>query len=88
MAALPRVDVGFATAESNTRRDVRAFVLLSFAFDPDRASRAQRQLEAGVRAAERRSEPPSWLAQGSPDEDGLEPLATEERAAVSRLLEP
>ena len=83
LAALPRIDVGFATARSTSRRDVRAFVMLSFDFDWRREVRAERELEGAARAAERRAavRPPAPVGQG------WDALAMEERDAVARLLD-
>lgn len=85
LPALPRVDVGFATARSNTRRDVRAFLLLSFTFDPRRGLQAKQRLDAEARAsaqAEARTSLARRLPEGAPGD----PIAAEERDAMSRLL--
>lgn len=86
LPALPRVDVGFAAASSNTRRDVRAFVLLSFTFDPRRDTRGERRLDADARALARREATQRSLARRAPADERRDPIAAEERDAMSRLL--
>ena len=87
LAAFPSVELGFATARSNTRRDVRAFVLLSFTFDPHRSLRAERQLEAETRDAQARDQAQRWLTRDMRAELRLDPVAAEERDATLRLLD-
>jgi len=86
MFALPRVDLDFATARSSTRREVRAFVLFSFTFDPRRDTRAERRLAADARTAERREAAQRGLARSAAGRDP-DPIAAEERDAVARLLD-
>ena len=87
LAALPRVDLGFASARSTTRRDLRAFVLLSFAFDPQRDVRAERQVAENARAARRREAAQKAQLQREGEDSALDPIAVEERDATSRLLD-
>lgn len=87
LSALPRVDLGLASGQSSARREVRAFVLLSFTFDPGRDTRGQRGLDADAREVERREAAQRGVARRSPGEEVLDPIAAEERAATSRLLD-
>jgi len=87
LAALPRLDLDLTTARSSTRHEVRAFVLLSFTFDPRRDSGAERRLEALARAAERRASAQRALEGTVPGGGELDRIATEERDAVARLLD-
>ena len=86
LPALPRIDLGFAMARSNSRRDVRAFVLLSFSFDPGRDARAERRVAAAARASQRWQVAGRQQA-GATDPSALDPVVIEEREATSRLLD-
>lgn len=87
LSALPRVDLGLASTRSTTRRDLRAFVLLSFTFDPRRDVRAERQVAADARAAGRREAAQKAQLQRAGEDSALDPIALEERDAISRLLD-
>ena len=87
LSALPRVDLAFATARSSARREVRAFLLLSFSLDPRRDTRAGRQLDIAAAAAERRAAAQETLARGVSGDPTADPIAEEERDATSRLLD-
>ena len=87
LAAFPNVELGFATARSNARREVRAFVLLTFTFEPRRPTRGERQLDAEARAAEMRDEAQRWLTWDAGPGEHLDPIAAEERDATLRLLD-
>ena len=84
---MPSVELGFATAQSNARREVRAFVLLSFTFDPRRATRAERQLDPEGREAQAREQTQRWLTRDHRVDPRLDPVAAEERDATLRLLD-
>lgn len=86
-AALPRVDLAFTWATAIGRRDVRAFVLLSFAIGRD-SGRAlmHRRLMRQVRR--RRSELGSAaLALSAASRASLDPIDADERDALVRILE-
>lgn len=87
VSALPRVDIGFATARSSTRRDVRAFLLLSFALGGGRDAMVARRLDEEAAAARRSAETRRLLASGAPREAPDDPIGAEERDATLRLLE-
>jgi len=86
-AALPRVDLDFAAARSTTRREVRAFVLLSFFLDPHRDARVERQAVAAARAEDQRRAAQRAQQRNAAAEQRLDAIGMEEREAISRLLD-
>lgn len=83
---LPRVDVVFATARTNTRREVQGLVLLTFSVggQPAGASAVSRALLAGARRLRTVSAAGGSAVYAPEAEDEI---SREERAALVRVLE-
>ena len=89
LVALPRVDFGFAAARSSSRRDVRAFVLLTFALDRNsERARAWQTLAAALarrrQMAPLESSPPAEPASLNARSDALR---IEEGQALTHIEE-
>ena len=87
-AVLPRVDLDFTWATGGGRRDVRAFVLLSFAIERD-SGRALLHRRLMREALRRRSDlEGAALALSAADSaPSSDPIDAEERAALAHVLE-
>lgn len=86
-AALPRVDVDFTWATGGGRRDVRAFVLLSFALERDsRQTLLHRRLMHQV-LRRRNDLEGTALALSAANSAASDPIDAEERAALAHVLE-
>jgi hypothetical protein len=68
MSVLPRIDLDFAVARSSSRRDVRAFFLLTFLLDGHRAWTNERGRLAVEQARRRQAERFSRATEGCCDE--------------------
>jgi hypothetical protein len=86
-AALPRVDLDFTWATGGGRRDVRAFVLLSFAIERD-SGRALLHQHLMRQVLRRRNDlEGAALALSAADSAAADPIDAEERAALAHVLE-
>ncbi len=64
MSVLPRIDLDFAVARSSSRRDVRAFFLLTFLLDGRRGWTNERRRLAVEQARRRLAERFAWATEG------------------------
>jgi hypothetical protein len=86
-AILPRIDIGFADARAGERREVRAFVLLTFMLDGERGWARERRRLAFEDAGWRRATLGMLVSLAHPPASGCDPIDQEERAALAHVLE-
>jgi hypothetical protein len=85
LPALPRVDLGFASAQSSTRHDVRAFLLVTFSFDGHRALLADRRRFDAEYARHAQRDESERVLMGNGGTFGS--LDDDERRALAQVLE-
>ena len=87
LEALPRLELGFAAAEAQARRDVRAFFLLTFALGEQGRGGLRRQRFALEALWQDQAVSARASALARPSSGEVDALEREERATLARILE-